>query len=287
MSAKLPTGLYDQHLHSRHSFDSEADPVANVQRAIDVGLSGLTFTEHYDTHPDEWPKCVYDGHSYGETIESLRNRFGRNIFVGRGVEIDYQADNIEALVPFADDNAFDVVLLSVHWSQGQPIHIESVWRDRDPSEVARRYLESVRSAVRHCERIQKGRLRVFDCLGHLDFCKRYADRFSLHVSIDEHMDVVDGILEACLEADIIPEVNTSTIRGGMGEPMPGLGVIRRYAELGGTMMSLGSDSHRSHCIGADFDQAISLLRDAGIDQVALFEQRQRRTVSIAPTRTDS
>ncbi len=272
--------LYDQHLHSRHSFDSQADPEANVQTAIERKLAGLTFTEHYDTHPDEAPNCVFDEDRYDATIRTLREKFGRDIRVGKGVEIDYQADNMPRLVEFVERNRFDAVLLSVHWSEGRPIHIREVWDGRDPSDVTRRYLVSVCSAVRHVAKLHSGGKKYFHILGHLDFCKRYSDRFAGSMHVDEHLDVIDDILTACLEADLIPEVNTSTLRNNLPEPMPGPKVMARYAALGGTMMSLGSDSHRSKQVGAGFDRAVTMLRDAGIANVAVFESGKVRPLPI-------
>jgi histidinol-phosphatase (PHP family) len=273
--------LYDQHLHSHHSFDSQADPRDNVLRAIEVGLSGLSFTEHYDTHPDERDGCVYDDARYSSTIDELRREFEGSIRIGKGVEICYQPDNMAEIVDFLDTHTFDVVILSVHWCYGQPIHERRVWEGQDPSRVTRRYLEAVRDAVAHVERLQRGRSRLFDILGHLDFCKRYSMRFAECNCVGDHFDVIEGILTGCLAADIVPEVNTSTLRQGLTEAMPGPGVVRRYAELGGTMMSLGSDSHRACDIGADFDRAIATLRAAGIANVPVFESRNRRVEAIA------
>ncbi|MEE9293949.1 MAG: histidinol-phosphatase HisJ family protein [Phycisphaerae bacterium] len=273
--------LFDQHLHSKLSFDSRAEPADNVRRAIEVGLAGLTFTEHYDSHPDEWEECVYDHARFTETIEQLRQQFNRSIHIGKGVEVDYQPDNMPALIDFVDRGNFEVVLLSVHWSQGAPIHRKNIWEGKDPSTVTRQYLNSVLQAVRHCQRLHRNRSRVFDILSHLDFCKRYSNRFAGTVHIAEHIDVIDEILRACLAADIVPEINTSTLRGDLAETMPGPIVVQRYAELGGTMMALGSDSHRAADIGAGFDHALNMLRQAGITNVAVFERRTRRTETIS------
>lgn len=262
--------LYDQHLHSKHSFDSRAEPADSVRRAVELGLAGLSFTEHYDTHPDERDGCIYDHVAYTNTIERLRDDFGETLRIGKGVEVDYQADQMPGVVDFLDRGDFDIVLLSVHWSKGLPVHSAAAWEGRDPSTVTRRYLESVLGAVGHCERLHRGRTPVFNVLGHLDFCKRYSRRFAGGVHVEEHMDLIDEILRGCLTADLIPEVNTSTLRNGMPEPMPGPAVVRRYAELGGTMMSLGSDAHRSSQVAADFPRALDILRGAGIGQLAVF-----------------
>lgn len=273
--------LYDQHLHSKHSYDSQADPVDVVRRAIEVGLTGLTFTEHYDTHPSELASSVYDDAQYGVTIEALRLEFGKSVRVGKGIEVDFQEQNMPAIVEFLDDHEFDLVILSVHWFGGRPIFRKDSWTGQDPSENTRRYLEAVLQAMRFCERLHGDRPRVFDVLGHLDFVKRYSRRYAKCDHVADHGDLIDEILRTCLAADIIPEVNTSTVRQGLGESMPGPAVMRRYAELGGTMMSIGSDSHRAEHIGADFDGELSTLRNAGIPQIAVFEDRHRRAVPIA------
>ena len=275
--------LYDQHLHSKFSFDSKAEPIDNVRRAVELGLAGLTFTEHYDTHPDEWEDCVYDDEAYGQALDRCREKFGDRIFIGKGIEVDYQLENMPAIVDFLDSRRFDMVILSVHWSAGRPIHQPEVWEGRDPSAVTREYLESVLEAVQFCDKLHARRGRVFDVLGHLDFAKRYSDRFLGSVHVSDHMDVINEILQACLSADIVPEVNTSTLRGVLGEPMPGPEIVKRYAELGGTMMSLGSDAHKPDQIGSGLQEAAEILQRAGINQAAIFQNGRRSGVAMALT----
>jgi histidinol-phosphatase (PHP family) len=271
--------MYDQHLHSRHSFDSKADPAENVRSAIARGLSGLTFTEHYDTHPDEVGECVYDDGCYSETIAGLRREFGDRIFIGKGIEVCYQPDHMPVILDFLYEHKFDLVLLSVHWSEGRPVHKPGAWEGRDPGDVTRRYLERVLEAVRFCEVLHRDGPRRFDVLGHLDFCKRYSQRFAGSTHVHECGDIVDEILRCCLAADVVPEINTSTLRRGLDESMPGPWVISRYAALGGTMVSVGSDAHVSEDIGAGFDVAREMADRAGLKGWAVFKDGER---SMAP-----
>jgi histidinol-phosphatase (PHP family) len=81
----------------------------------------------------------------------------------------------------------------------------------------------------------------------------------------------------------VPEVNTSTLRGGLGEPMPGPAIMKRYSELGGTMTSLGSDAHKADQIGSGLEKAAAMLLNAGISQAAVFQDGQRRAVTAALT----
>jgi histidinol-phosphatase (PHP family) len=116
---------------------------------------------------------------------------------------------------------------------------------------------------------------VFDVLGHLDVVKRYTLRYFGNYDISPFADLIDDILRACLAADLIPEINTSSLRQGLTETMPSAATIRRYAELGGKAISFGSDSHRAEDIAAGFDTATTMLRNAGLEGLAVFKNRLR------------
>jgi histidinol-phosphatase (PHP family) len=265
--------LQDQHLHSCYSFDSKTDPRANVLSAIDRGLAGLIFTEHFDTHPDDREGCIYDDETYSAAIASLRDEFDASLFIGKGIEVCFQPEQEDFIVDFLSRHRFDQVILSVHYFPQGPVHVRDCWSGLDPREGTRAYFDNVLAGVRWAEKLNRRRGRTFDVLGHLDFVKRYTNRFFGVVHVEECAEQIDRILEACLQADLIPEINTSTLRQGLGEPMPGPRFVRRYAELGGRMMSVGSDAHRAEDIGSSFDVAAAMLRDAQLS-AALFRQRQ-------------
>lgn len=273
--------LYDQHLHSVHSMDSRAEPAANVQAALDRGLAGLTFTEHFDTHPDDWPGCVYDDTAYSATIESLRARFGDTIFIGKGIEVCFQPDRMDFILDFLDGHSFDLVMLSVHYFGAEPLHDRDRWNGIDVAEGTRRYLATVLEAVQFVRRLHQRSGRVFDVLGHLDLAKRYTQRFKGSYDVSTSQALIDDILRTCLEAELTPEINTSSLRQGLDEPMPGADTVARYARFGGTCMSLGSDAHRSEDIGAGFDRAVSMLRSAGITHTTHFRRRRQTDVPFA------
>jgi len=277
-------GLHDQHLHSRHSFDSKTEPADNVEAAIAKGLAGLTFTEHFDTHPDDWADCVYDDEAYSATIEALRSRYGDRIFIGKGIEVCYQPSRMDFILDFLASRTFDVVLLSIHYFGDKPVHIRESWDGVCLADGTRRYLETVLEAMRFCERLHGDRGRVFDVLSHMDFVKRYTRRWFGGFDMAPFADLFDEILRGCLAVDLTPEINTSTIRQGLGESMPGLSTVLRYAELGGRAMSLGSDAHKATDIGADFDRAVEMLRGANIENTVVFRNRERVEVPLGEAR---
>ena len=272
--------IFDQHVHSHHSVDCQADPAACVETAIARGLAGLTFTEHFDTNPNEWDSCIYDDEAYTTTVRELRNRFGDRIFIGKGIEVCFQPERMEFVLDFLEAREFDVVLLSVHYFGDQTVHERHHWDGLSPADGTRRYLEKVLEAGRFCEQLRPARGRVFDVLGHLDLVKRYTQRFFGTYDISSFSGLVDEILQACLAADLTPEINTSTLRQDLDEPMPGDETLARYAELGGRAMSVASDAHLAEAVGADLDRAVAMLRGAGLHHTVVFKNRQRFEVPL-------
>jgi histidinol-phosphatase (PHP family) len=265
--------LYDQHLHSWNSFDCKTPPQQNVRYALEKELAGLTFTEHFDTHPTEWPGCVYDDAKITRELDALRTEFGDRLFIGKGIEVCYQPQRMNFILDHLARHEFDIVLLSVHWASDKPVHELRHFAGMDVKTYLRKYLEAVRAATDHVARMQRQGGQPFHVLGHLDFAKRYAfGHWGFDGPLDEP-ELVDDILTNCLEAGLIPEINTSTLRNGISAPMPGADVVERYAQLGGKCMSLGSDAHSPQYVGQDFDRALAIMRAAGIRELAVFRER--------------
>ncbi|NOX58073.1 MAG: histidinol-phosphatase HisJ family protein [Planctomycetes bacterium] len=263
--------IFDQHLHSWNSFDCDTPPEDNVRSAIASGLSGLTFTEHFDTHREEWDACVYDDEKIEQELADLRVRFSDRIFIGKGIEICYQPQRMDFILEFLRAHSFDVVLLSVHWAFGKPIHHKEHFDGIDCEAFIRRYLEAVREAAAHLVQMKRDGYQPFHILGHLDLVRRYAFRYFDYAGPLNEPALIDEILSNCLQAGIIPEINTSSLRQGLSAPMPGEEIVHRYAELGGTMMSFGSDAHWAESVGAGAEFALDLMRNAGLSHLAVFQ----------------
>lgn len=272
--------LYDQHLHSRHSFDCKTEPRANVEAAIGKGLAGLTFTEHFDTHPLDWPRCVFDYADYSASIARVHEEFGSQIHVGLGIEICFQPTNIDFILRFLERHRFDLVLVSQHYFGGAAVHVKGNWEGVDAASATRQYLVDLLASVHQIEKIHGKYGRVFDVLSHFDVVKRYSHRYLGSHDMSPFAGLIDEILAACVAADLTPEINTSSLRQGLSETMPNADTIRRYASLGGKAISIGSDAHRPEDIGAAFDVASQMLREAGLEGVAVFKGRQRSVVPV-------
>lgn len=273
--------LYDQHTHTWFSNDSAAEPAENVRQAVARGLAGVTFTDHFDSHPTEWPLCKYNYEAIASAVEELRARCGERIFVGHGIEICYQPEQMQTIFEFLKSHRFDLVVLSVHWFKGKALHVREHWAELDMATGTRQYLETVLEAARFALALKRRGLQPFDVLGHLDLVKRYTQRYYEQFDIRSSGDLVDEILRTCIQADLVPEVNLSTLRQSLPEPSPAEWVVARYAALGGQAMALGSDAHRADDVGMGVPEAAEMLARQGVKYQAVFMGRRRHDLPVA------
>lgn len=110
----------------------------------------------------------------------------------------------------------------------------------------------------------------FDVLGHIDFPKRYYGEIYYTEA------VIKEIFSTLLEKDIILEINTSSLRKGHAQTMPGKELLEIYRVNGGKYVTIGSDAHIVEDIGADDWSAKQLIEDMDLQEV-VYKQRKRIT----------
>jgi histidinol-phosphatase (PHP family) len=66
----------------------------------------------------------------------------------------------------------------------------------------------------------------------------------------------------------------------LNEPMPSHYILSLYRELGGHILTIGSDSHYSEHIGRGIKEAYALAKECGFTEVSVFEKRRATFVSI-------
>ena len=127
-------------------------------------------------------------------------------------------------------------------------------------------------AVLQASEFSADQMDAFDAVAHLTYFSRgcpYPDKEIRH---DDAPEETDAVLRALVERGKGIEINTSTYRG-FGFFMPGLSVLKRYRELGGEIVTLGSDSHHVSTLGSGIQEARELLRAAGFSHYTLFWER--------------
>ena len=255
--------MFDFHMHSSVSFDSKATPADMAAAAIERGLREICFTDHYDQQTDPAaPANLFSMEAYRKAYDNLSIP---GITVRRGMEFGLTGWNEPHLKALADSYPFDFILGSVHFVDGVDPYEPRYWQGRTVHEAFRAYLET----VYQCVLVHDG----FDVLGHLTYvCKSVYNPSHGPVPLEDHREVTDEILKLLVAKNIGMEVNSSGVDRA-GTFLPSAEYLRRFKELGGSIVTIGSDAHDPGRVGQYAPQALQMLKEI-FGHVCTFERRQ-------------
>ncbi len=255
----------DCHNHSRCSPDGKDTVEAMCRRAEKLGLYAYTLTDHC-----ECQKYKIQYHTRVELarkeMEKVFGSKGPRFY--RGIELGQPNQDLPSAQAALEGGEYDFVIGSIHNIRG----FEDFFF-LDYSEEGPEYVDRLLSAYWQelSEVIDWGN---FDSLGHLTYPLRYIEGdHGIAVDLKKHMDAIDEVLLRLIRKDKALEVNTSGLRQKIGRAMPDLPLLSRYYELGGRLVTLGSDAHSAEDLGKGIDEGMELLREAGFQEFTVFEKR--------------
>ncbi len=249
----------DLHAHSQFSFDGERPMEEMVAAAAARGLSELCFTDHLDF--DSPVHHIPDYTARRAEAERLRPLYpGLTISLGAEVSLRDETCAARARETLRVAEA-DFILGSVHTVDGVDVWSDRYYNGLDKKTAYRRYLEAVAQEL--------PTFPEFHVLAHYDFVAKYAPYPDRSVTLDSAPDAFDLIFRYLLDSGKGLEINTASWQ--QDRPW-GLDILRRYRELGGEFVTVGSDTHGSERVGARIGEALNLARAAGIPYIAAFRK---------------
>lgn len=259
--------LYDMHMHCHFSGDSKANPIEMAQKAIDIGLQGICFTDHLDIDYKETPGLFdLDISAYKKEIQSIKDTFSDKLEIGWGIELGLQPYLAKQNNQVIKENNFDFVIGSTHVVKQVDIYFPAYYEGRTEDACYREYFE---------ETLKNAQSDVdFDVYGHLDYIVRYGPNKNQFYSYEKFADVIDEILRTLIAKGKGIELNTAGFKYGLGHAHPTMDTLKRYRELGGEIITIGSDGHAPEQIAWDFDKVPDILKEAGFDYFTVFKNRE-------------
>jgi histidinol-phosphatase (PHP family) len=279
--------LTDYHLHLRTDEVGKAEEAftaENVDRYLaaaeeqeieELGVSEhlYRFTEALDIwrHPYWVDQAVDDLDAYCEFVRTTPLRLGIEADYVRGAE-----DRIESLLEARD---FDYVVGSVHYL-GERGAVDDqrydVWESfSDADSLWRTYFEWQAQLVRS---------GLFDIVSHPDLVKIWGkDRPAPERDPRFHY---EPFVEAIAESGIAVELSTAGLRKPVGEIYPSRALAEMCVQAGASF-ALSSDAHAPDQVGFGYEQALEFLSDLGVEQISVFEKRNRRLESLTRVEADA
>lgn len=260
----------DTHVHSTYSGDGKATIDEMVQKAVSLGMKQICFTEHNDfdypyAQGDKPDMFLLNVDAYLFDLLRAREKYEGQIKVLFGVELGLAPEIKRKNLILAKSHEFDFIIGSSHLCHGRDPYYADFYEGRDEKAAYREYFESILENV-------KGYTQ-YDVYGHLDYVVRYGPMKNQNYSYADHADVIDEILRVLIENEKGIEVNTGGYRCGIGTVNPCREIVRRYKELGGEIVTIGSDAHEPNYLQDHFDDAADMLREIGFKYYTVFENR--------------
>lgn len=263
----------DNHVHTKISHDGISSMEEYILCAEDKNVDEITFTEHFD---------IYDGiitdlktldvENYYTEYKKIKDNYDFNF--NFGLEIGLQPDIKDKICSIIKNYPFDFVIGSSHITCKKDMSVDkSFFEGLTRKEAYLNYFKEVLENIKIYN-------SEFDVYGHIDYVVRYGNYIDKYIEYSEFKEILDEILIKLIQKDKGIEINTSGIRYGLNMPHPNIEIIRRYKELGGKIITLGSDAHKVNDLAKDFDFIYEVLNSLNIYEVAVFHNRKPSFVKI-------
>ncbi|MBE7004729.1 MAG: histidinol-phosphatase HisJ family protein [Ruminococcaceae bacterium] len=256
----------DFHVHSDFSFDSSTPMEAQIERAIELGVDELCFTEHVDygvmrDWDDPGPFRIRNGEPYRNVdypryfaaLAEMKRRYAGKITLRQGLELGVQRHTI------GQNNALfetyrgelDFTLLSVHQVDNMEFYPPEYMEGRTQDEYNLGYFEELLAVARDFDH--------YCVLAHLDVMRRYDP--AGEYPFEKNRDIIAEILRTAIQKGKGIELNTASWRYKLDDIQPRRAILRLYRDLGGEILTIGSDAHRPERVAGNFGEARAILRD--------------------------
>jgi len=258
--------LIDYHMHTRLT-DGTGEPADYARVALERGLDEIGCSDHAPLadRDTDWTQKKSDLPVYVAMVREAQQQFPP-LTIKLGLEVDFIPTRQDWTRELATLYPWDYFLGSVHFIGEWPVDLSAkAWEGRDIEATWREYFDLWKQAAQS---------KLFDSLAHPDLPKKF--------NLRPHTDfapVYEDALRVVAAAGVAIEVSTAGLRKPCREIYP----TKQFLQIARRLnipVTLGSDAHIPSDTGADFAQAVTLLRECGYEEICRFTQRQRTLVKL-------
>jgi len=250
--------IFDSHLHTKFSTDSKMDIEDAVKKAKELNI-GLIITEHMDLKYPVKDSFLFNPEDYFNEYNKYRNS---NTLLG--IELGMRSDCVEENRQIIESFPFDYVIGSIHLVDTIDIFREDFYAGRTKKETYEQYLTCMLECLKSHNFI--------DSLGHIDYITRYARYEDKEIYYDDFSEYIDEVLKTAVVSNIPLEINTRRLRDKAAADNL-LEIYRRFYELGGRQVTIGSDAHNAAAIGNNINIALEIADRCNLRPVYFKERK--------------
>ena len=266
--------IVDLHTHTDNSFDGHHSTMFLCETAFMKGLRAIAFTDHLEM--DAFFKGSFDRTAIQAYFEVAKAAFafkGR-LLVCNGAELGQPYYNSALTDKLLSTMKYDFIIGSIHNLPDRPdfyyMDFDNEYADYIP--LLDEYFD--------CE-LKLAQWDGFDTLAHLTYPLRYiSGKYGKPVDMERYKEIIDEILLTLIKNKKALEINSAGLRQPIGITSPDESIIRRYKELGGKYITVGSDAHYAEHLGAGISEAYELALSCGFEKIAVYQDRMPTLIPI-------
>ncbi len=270
--------ICDCHIHSLNSFDGQNTVKELCEEAIKKEINIITITDHMET-----PEISFGVKSqYGDMINQISKSvldvmecqqiYDGKIKVLKGMELGEPMHNSKLTKKALGIGEFDFILASVHNLKDEEDFYFLDYSECNVQELLKRYFNELLDTAQNAD---------FDSLAHLTYPLRYiVERTKKSLDLEPYSNIIDDIFKTLISREKALEINTSGLFKEIGTTLPDINLIRRFKELGGKYVTIGSDAHTSIDLGKGIEQGIEIAKTCGFNHYTVFENRMPKMIEI-------
>jgi histidinol-phosphatase (PHP family) len=277
--------MFDFHTHTTNSPDADNSAEEMVRRAIELNLDALAITDHcevnlyygieyYNAIPNGYDQYHYDN-NFAKSMKDnteLKEKLSNSFNLLCGIELGGAPFDFELAEKICSDERLDFVIGSIHQLRN---HDDFAFLDYSKENVPELLEENYLEIFNLCK------WGKFDILGHLTYTLRYIEgNYGMKVDMKPYEEIIAESFKALIKNGKGIEINTSGLRQKYGKTFPELKYVKLFKDLGGELLSIGSDSHCTADLAKGIDDGIKLAKSAGFDKVCCFKKRKPYFINI-------
>ena len=232
--------MFDKHIHTTFSTDSDMKIEDAIKYMRGKNISAIV-TEHMDIN---FPKKNLFCFNVGDYFNAYSKYRGNDLLLG--IELGMKEDCSKESSDLIKNNSFDYVIGSVHLVENLDLYYEDYYRGKNKKEAYVKYFEVI------LENLDK--FKFIDSLGHIDYIARYAKFKDKEIYYRDFSDIIDEILSKVVKEGKCLELNTRKLYSDTSVKNM-IDIYKRFSELGGKYVTVGSDAHNVEAIGSNFKVA--------------------------------
>lgn len=278
----------DYHLHCEYSDDSNEPMENQIQEAITLGLDEMCFTDHVDYGiKRDWddPEGIIIRHAiehgkevdlvlanvnypkYFEALNMYQKKYASSISIKKGLEFGIQSITVDAYeklyASYQDD--LDFILFSMHQVNNLEFWTQDFQKGKTQKEYNDEYYKEIYQTMQM--------FHHYSCLAHLDLMARY-DENGIY-PFENEKDIIAEILKYAIRDGKGIEINTSSWKYGLKDTQPSRAILKLYKDLGGKIITVGSDAHETKYLASHIKDAYAILKnEIGINEIFTFDHMQ-------------